>query len=109
MTAGEWWYVEDRHGNRGYVPHTYLKTYPHSTAAAAATATAEGGEGGSTGPDEGGAVAAAAAAAAADSDGAGRQFNRKTFGLSFGLKNGLRFHFDSKKCLNNPFLKIFLV
>ena len=30
VTAGEWWYVEDRHGNRGYVPHTYLKTYPNS-------------------------------------------------------------------------------
>ena len=32
VTAGEWWYVEDRHGNRGYVPHTYLKTYPNSAA-----------------------------------------------------------------------------
>ena len=31
------------------------------------------------------------------------------FGLSFGLKNGLRFHFDSKTCLNYPFLNIFLV
>ena len=30
-------------------------------------------------------------------------------GLSFGLKNGLRFHFDSETCLNYPFLNIFLV
>ena len=40
---------------------------------------------------------------------AGRRFNRKQFGLSFGLKNGLRFHFDSETCLNYPFLNIFLV
>lgn len=26
--SGEWWYVEDRNGNRGYVPHSYLKIYP---------------------------------------------------------------------------------
>ena len=39
----------------------------------------------------------------------GRRFNRNIFGLSFGLKNGLRFHFDSETCLNYPFLKIFLV
>ena len=26
-----------------------------------------------------------------------------TFGLSFGLKNGLRFHFESVTCLNYPF------
>ena len=31
---------------------------------------------------------------------AGRRFNRKQFGLSFGLKNGLRFNFDSVTCLN---------
>ena len=47
MTAGEWWDVEDRHGNRGYVPHTYLKSYPQSNsnnpAAAAATSNADGG------------------------------------------------------------------
>ena len=44
MTAGEWWYVEDRHGNRGYVPHTYLKSYPHSNSSpAAATSNADGG------------------------------------------------------------------
>ena len=30
----------------------------------------------------------------------GRQFNSKKFALSFGLKNGLRFHFDSETCLN---------
>ena len=29
----------------------------------------------------------------------GTQFNRKQFGLSFGLKNGLKFHFDSVTCL----------
>ena len=29
--------------------------------------------------------------------------------LSFGLKNRLRFHFDSETCLNCPFLNIFLV
>ena len=40
---------------------------------------------------------------------AGMQFNRKTIGLSFGLKNGLRFRFDSETCLNYPFLNIFLV
>ena len=40
---------------------------------------------------------------------AGRILNRKFFVLSFGLKNGLRFHFDSETCLNYPFLKIFLV
>ena len=31
----------------------------------------------------------------------------KNVGLSFGLKNGLRFHFDSKTCLNYPFSNIF--
>ena len=39
----------------------------------------------------------------------GRQFSRKNFGLSFGLKNGLRSRFDSETCLNYPFLNIFLV
>ena len=29
-TEGEWWYVEDRNSNRGYVPHTFLKIYPAS-------------------------------------------------------------------------------
>jgi hypothetical protein len=29
-----------------------------------------------------------------------REFNWLKFGLSFGLKNGLRFHFDSVTCLN---------
>ena len=47
MTAGEWWYVEDRHGNRGYVPHTYLKTYPqHATTTSAAAAATSGSDGG---------------------------------------------------------------
>ena len=67
VTAGEWWYVEDRHGNRGYVPHTYLKTYPHSTAAAAAATATGGGEGGSAGPDN--EDSAVTAAVAADSGG----------------------------------------
>ena len=40
---------------------------------------------------------------------AGTQFNRKTFVLSFGLKNGLRFRFDYEACLNYPFLNIVLV
>ena len=31
------------------------------------------------------------------------------FGFSFGLKNGLRFHFDPETHLNYPFLNIFLV
>ena len=40
----------------------------------------------------------------------GGQFNRKYFGLSFGLKNGLIFSFDSDEtCLNYPFLNIFLL
>ena len=39
---------------------------------------------------------------------AGTHFNRSNFGLNFGLKNGLRFHFDSESCLNHPFLNIFL-
>ena len=39
----------------------------------------------------------------------GRRFNRKHFGFSFGLKNGLRFHFDSETWRNNPFLNVFLV
>ena len=39
----------------------------------------------------------------------GRRFNRNIFGLSFGSKNGLRFHFDSETCLSYPFLNIFLV
>ena len=30
----------------------------------------------------------------------GAQFNRNIFALSFGLKNGSRFHSDSKTCLN---------
>ena len=33
----------------------------------------------------------------------------KKIGLSFGLKNGLRFHFDSETCSNYPFLSIFLL
>eukprot|EP00094_Tigriopus_californicus_P005635 TCALIF_05432-PA protein Name:"Similar to DNMBP Dynamin-binding protein (Homo sapiens)" AED:0.05 eAED:0.05 QI:0/0.53/0.43/1/0.8/0.87/16/1294/2068 len=28
VTLGEWWYVENREGLRGYVPHLYLKEYP---------------------------------------------------------------------------------
>ena len=39
----------------------------------------------------------------------GWQFNRNNFGLSFGLKNSLRFHFDSLTCLNYPFFNFFLV
>lgn len=27
-TGGEWWYVEDRDANRGYVPNSFLKEYP---------------------------------------------------------------------------------
>ena len=27
QVSGEWWYVEDRMGNRGYVPATYLRPY----------------------------------------------------------------------------------
>ena len=38
----------------------------------------------------------------------GRQFNRKKFSLSFGLKNSLRFRFDSETCLNYPFFERFL-
>ena len=38
---------------------------------------------------------------------AGAQFNRKILGLSFGLKNELRFYFDSETCLNYPFSKHF--
>ena len=37
----------------------------------------------------------------------GTQFNRNIFVLSFGLKNGLRFNFDSETCLNYPFLNVF--
>ena len=37
----------------------------------------------------------------------GRRFNGNIFGLSFGLKNGLRFEFDSEKCLNYPFYEHF--
>ena len=33
----------------------------------------------------------------------------KKIGLSFVLKDGLRFHFDSETCLNCPFLSFFLV
>ena len=33
----------------------------------------------------------------------------KFFCLNFGLKNGLRFRFDSATFLNYPFLNIFLV
>ena len=42
---------------------------------------------------------------------AGTQFNRNIFGLSFGLKSGLRRDstFDYATCLNYPFLNIFLV
>ena len=39
----------------------------------------------------------------------GWQFNRTKFGLSFGLKNGFRFHFDSVTCLNYQFLDILIV
>ena len=40
---------------------------------------------------------------------AGAQFNRKMFGLNFGLKNSLRLRFDYATCLNYPFFNIFLV
>ena len=60
VTAGEWWYVEDRHGNRGYVPHTYLKTYPNSAAATAPAARPDEGVAGSAAPDPGGGTVAAA-------------------------------------------------
>ena len=39
----------------------------------------------------------------------GIQFNRKNSDLRFGLKIGLRFHFDSVTCLNYPILNFFLV
>ena len=39
---------------------------------------------------------------------AGTQFNRKYFSFSFGLKNGLRFHFYSDICLDNQFFNFFL-
>ena len=42
-------------------------------------------------------------------DAPGRQFNSKVSGLSFGLKNGLRFLFDPQTCQNYPFLNIFVV
>lgn len=32
VTLGEWWYVENRDGLRGYVPHLYLKEYPTGVA-----------------------------------------------------------------------------
>ena len=35
--------------------------------------------------------------------------NSKVSGLSFGLKNGSRFHFDSETCLNDLFLNVFLM
>ena len=38
----------------------------------------------------------------------GARFNWKHFGLSFGLKNSLRFHFSSVTCLNYQFLNFFL-
>ena len=41
--------------------------------------------------------------------GSGMRFNRQKFGLRFGLKNGVRFRFDSETCLNYPFLSILLV
>ena len=40
---------------------------------------------------------------------AGRRFNRNFFVLSFVLKNGLRFHFDSETCQNYQCLNIVLV
>ena len=33
----------------------------------------------------------------------------KKIGMSFGLKNGLRFHFDSVTCLNYPFANFSLL
>ena len=39
----------------------------------------------------------------------GWRFNRNNLGLSFGLKNGLRFHFDSVRGLNYPFLNTFFI
>ena len=39
----------------------------------------------------------------------GAQFKSKNFGLSFGLKNSLRFHFESDTCLNYQFLSFSLV
>ena len=38
--------------------------------------------------------------------GAGRRFVRKNFLVTFGLKNGLRFHFYSETCLNYPFFNV---
>ena len=37
--------------------------------------------------------------------GSGARFNRQKLCLRFGLKNHLRFHFESATCLNYPFLR----
>ena len=69
MTAGEWWYVEDRHGNRGYVPHTYLKTYPqHATPTSAAEAATSNSDGGATSNTEAATSNVEEAATAADEE-----------------------------------------
>ncbi len=53
VTAGEWWYLEDRHGSRGYVPYTYLKPYP--------AGSTEETQGAADGENEAGSQAAASA------------------------------------------------
>ena len=71
MTAGEWWYVEDRHGNRGYVPHTYLKTYPQHATTTTATAATSNPEAATSNPEAATSNAAASnveEAAAADDE-----------------------------------------
>ena len=40
---------------------------------------------------------------------AGRKFNGNISGLSFGLKNGFRFRFDSVTCLNYPIVNFLFV
>ena len=61
------------------------------------------------------AVSSSAADSGADSGGDDAELKGqggnsiKKFGLSFGMKNGLRFHFDSETCLNYLFLNIFVV
>ena len=59
------------------------------SAAAAEAARRRGGDGGIGTEEE----------RRREDDETGRQFNRKNVGLSFGLKNGLRFHFDSETSL----------
>ena len=83
-------------------------TRASTRAATTLTATASRGSRGARGRAASPATSSLPTASRRRTRRSGTQFNRKKFGLSFGLKNGLRFHFNFVTCLNYPLFEHFL-